>query len=316
MQRRDDPAFIGQRYRVERELGRGGCATVYLAEDLERGGLVAVKVVRPELAYALGAERFRQEVALTAGLRHPGIIRVLDVGAEGDALFLVMPYVEGGTLRRRLEAERQLAVEEVVLLGRALADALGHAHENGLVHRDVKPENVLLRPDGSPVLTDFGFGHVLDRDAADRLTSSGLILGTPAYMSPEQAAGERSLDGRSDQYSLGCVLYEALAGVPPYVGPTARSLMAQRILHPPHPIKTMRANVPDAVADAVMRALAPVPADRYPSAAAFAGALSGTSAPALRPPPPHEWAGRRWRGPRRRAHAIAAAVTLAPVAYG
>ena len=221
------------RYRIERELGRGGMGTVFLAEDLKHHRRVAIKVFDPELSAAIGSERFLHEIEIVAGLSHPHILPLHDSGAADGLLFFVMPYVEGESLRNRLTREGQLPVEEALRLAREVAGALGHAHGRGVVHRDIKPENILLQ-DRHAVVADFGIARVVAQRTADTqavtrgagpMTSAGVTVGTPAYMSPEQAAGSRELDGRSDIYSLGCVLYEMLAGEPPFTGATAEGVV-------------------------------------------------------------------------------------------
>jgi serine/threonine-protein kinase len=275
-------------YEVEREVGRGGMATVYLAQDLRHGRRVALKLLHPELAAAIGPERFEREIRLTAGLQHPHILPVFDSGSietgpgSGRRLWYTMPYVEGESLRRRLDREGQLPVDEAVWLTSELADALDCAHQQGIVHRDLKPENILLsgpRGGGHALLADFGIARALSAPEG-RLTETGLVLGTPAYMSPEQAAGSGQLDARSDIYSLGCVLYEMLAGEPPYTGPTAQAMIAKRLTDPVPAVSRVRETVPPAVEEALTRALAKVPADRFPTAAAFTAALRASPAPA------------------------------------
>jgi Serine/threonine protein kinase len=272
-------ALVG-RYALERELGRGGMATVYLADDLKHRRKVALKVIRPELGSALGAERFAREIRVAAGLTHPNILPLYDSGEvyserrEGPPLlFYVMPYVRGENLRQRLARERQLPVEEAIALIRQVAAALEHAHAHGLIHRDVKPENILLH-EGVAMVTDFGIALPADGDGEQRLTGTGLMLGTPHYMSPEQAAGERALDARSDVYSLACVLYELLAGEPPFTGPTAQAVIVKRFTTQAQGVRRIRPGVPAGVEAAIQRSLSRVPADRYESAAAFAQALS------------------------------------------
>jgi len=265
---------LAGRYSVERELGRGGMATVYLADDLRHQRKVAIKVLRPELGSVLGPERFTREIRMAAGLTHPHILPLHDSGEAGGLLFYVMPYVRGESLRQRLSRKKQLPTEEAVAIVRQVAAALDHAHGHGLVHRDIKPENILLH-EGEAMVTDFGIALAADGSAGERLTATGLMVGTPEYMSPEQAAGERTLDPRSDIYSLGCVLYEMLAGEPPYTGPTAQAVIAKRFIDPVPRVRRLRPAVPAAVEEAVMRALARVPADRFASAGALAEALTG-----------------------------------------
>jgi serine/threonine protein kinase/Flp pilus assembly protein TadD len=266
-------AALADRYTVIRELGRGGMATVHLADDLRHGRQVAVKVLRPELGEILGPDRFTREIRIAAGLNHPHILPLHDSGEAGGRLFYVMPYIRGGSLRDRLRTERQLAIAEAVSLVRQVASALDHAHAHGLIHRDIKPENILLH-EGEAMVTDFGIAFSAGTAPGERLTQTGLLVGTPAYMSPEQAAGERELDARSDVYSLACVLYELLAGEPPHADPSARALIARRLTEPPPSVRQARPAVPAAIDEALARALAPDPADRFPTAAAFGEALA------------------------------------------
>jgi eukaryotic-like serine/threonine-protein kinase len=217
-------AALGDRYRIERPLGAGGMATVYLAEDLKHHRRVAVKVLRPELAAALGPERFLREIETTAGLRHPHILPLFDSGEAAGFLYYVMPYVEGESLEDRIARERQLSLDDAVRIAREVADALSYAHAHGVVHRDIKPGNILLEG-GHAVVADFGIARAVRAAGDERLTQTGMAVGTPTYMSPEQASGETEVDGRSDLYSLACVLYEMLAGQPPFTGPTAESVL-------------------------------------------------------------------------------------------
>jgi tetratricopeptide (TPR) repeat protein len=276
-------AALADRYAVERELGRGGMATVYLAEDLKHRRKVAIKVLRPELGAMLGPDRFTREIHIAAGLNHPHIVPLYDSGEAGGLLFYVMPYVRGESLRQKLRRETQLPIEEAIGIARQVASALDHAHAQGLIHRDVKPENILLH-EGEAMVTDFGIALAAGAGPSERLTERGLMVGTPAYMSPEQASGEPTLDARSDVYSLGCVLYELLAGEPPYTGPTAQAVMAKRFTDPVPRVRRLRGTVPPAVEQAIMQALARVPADRFASAAAFAAALTASSDPQSRSP--------------------------------
>jgi serine/threonine-protein kinase len=265
-------AALADRYRIERELGQGGMATVYLAEDLKHHRKVAVKVLRPELAAVLGAERFLAEIKVTANLQHPNLLPLFDSGEAGGFLYYVMPYVEGETLRARLGRERQLPVEDVIRLVTLLANALDYAHAQGVIHRDLKPENILLQA-GQPVIADFGIALAVAQAGGSRVTETGLSLGTPHYMSPEQAAGDRELDARSDQYALGAVTYELLSGEPPHTGPTAQAIIARLMTETPRSLRATRPAVPVAVDLAVGRALAKSPADRFASCGAFAQAL-------------------------------------------
>jgi serine/threonine protein kinase len=262
---------LRDRYAIERELGRGGMATVYLARDLKHDRLVAFKLLRPDLSAILGPERFIREIQLTAGLQHPHILPLLDSGSVDGFLFYVMPYVEGESLRQRLEREGQLPLEEGLAIAHDVGAALEFAHGQGVIHRDVKPENVLLYR-GEAMVADFGIALAASSAGRERLTETGLSLGTPAYMSPEQASASPKLDARSDQYSLACVVYEMLAGEPPYTGPTAQAIIAKRLSEPVPHLSTVRA-VPHGIEVAVTRALAKSPADRFPSVAAFIGAL-------------------------------------------
>ena len=281
---------LSDRYRIVRELGRGGMATVYLAEDLKHDRQVALKVLRPELAVALGPERFLREITTTATLRHPHILPLYDSGrtsasTDGRApefLYYVMPYVEGESLRARLERERQLPCEEALRITREAADALGYAHDRGIVHRDIKPENILLERRHA-VVADFGIARAVSSAGGEKLTDTGLAVGTPAYMSPEQSVGERDLDGRSDQYALACVLYEMLAGEPPYSGPTAQAIIAKRFVDPAPAVRRLRPTVPAPVEQALIRALAKAPADRFPSCAAFVEAFNRSESAAQTP---------------------------------
>ncbi|MFL5401191.1 MAG: protein kinase domain-containing protein [Gemmatimonadales bacterium] len=275
------------RYRLERELGRGGMATVYLAHDLRHERPVALKVLHPELARALGADRFLREIKSAARLQHPNILSVYDSGEAAGRFWFTMPYVEGESLRDRLRRERQLPVDDAIRIAREAAEALDYAHRHGLVHRDIKPENILLS-EGHALVVDFGISRALGAgEPEERLTETGLVVGTPTYMSPEQATGERMLDGHTDIYSLGVVLYEMLAGEPPYTGPTPQAIAAKRLTQPVSSIRITRPTVSEPVDHAVQRALAPVPADRFATAAEFSRALAqantaptGSAAPA------------------------------------
>src|SRR3989442_547706 len=277
-------AALAKRYVIERELGRGGMATVYLARDLKHGRFVALKVLSPALAASLGADRFLREIRLAARLQHPHIVTVFDSGDAGGILWYTMPYVEGETLRTRLERERQLPLDVALRIAIEAARALEFAHQHGVLHRDVKPENLLLTTDGSTMVADFGIARPWG--ATSGLTQSGVVVGTPAYRSPEQAAGERALDARTDVYALGCVLYEMLAGEMPYSGPNAQAVLAKRLSEPAPSLRTTR-DLPVAVERTVARALARAPADRYATAAEFAHALQsveGPSRPLMRRP--------------------------------
>jgi len=308
----DLSAALAGRYTLEHELGRGGMATVYLATDLKHQRPVALKVLRPELAAALGAERFLREITLTAGLHHPHILPLLDSGSAADGeggvrpgpfLYYTMPYVAGESLRDRLRRERQLPVEDALRIVREVADALDYAHRQGVVHRDIKPENILLE-DGHAMVADFGIARAVTAAGASKLTETGMVVGTPAYMSPEQGAGDQLLDGRSDLYSLGCVLYELLSGEAPYAGPTPMAIIAKKLNEPIPRVSVVRETVPPAVEEALTRALAKSPADRFATAAEFAAALIAPS-PARRDTGRHR---------RRRRGLVAALAALAVVA--
>ena len=259
-------------YRVERELGRGGMATVYLARDLKHSRPVAIKVLLPELAAALGPERFLREIQIAAQLQHPHILGLLDSGSADGLLYYIMPYVEGESLRDRLAREKQLPLEDALAIVRDVAAALAYAHQHGIIHRDIKPDNILLQS-GEAVVADFGIARAVVQAGAERLTETGLAIGTAAYMSPEQAAGEQDLDGRSDVYSLACVFYEMLAGEPPFTGATAQAILAKRLSEPVPHLGTLR-DVPSAVEQAVTRALAKAPVDRFATVADFALGLT------------------------------------------
>jgi serine/threonine-protein kinase len=263
---------LADRYRIERELGQGGMATVYLAEDVRHKRKVALKVLKPELAAVLGADRFVQEITTTASLQHPHILPLFDSGTADGFLFYVMPFIQGETLREKLNRETQLGVEEAVGITIDVADALQYAHEQGVIHRDIKPENILLAK-GRPMVADFGIALAVSAAAGGRMTETGLSLGTPHYMSPEQATADKDLTGRSDIYSLGSVLYEMLAGNPPHVGSSAQQIIMKIIADTPRPVTELRRSVPPNVAAAVAKAIEKVPADRFDGAGAFAGAL-------------------------------------------
>jgi serine/threonine-protein kinase len=269
---------IADRYRIEREIGRGGMATVYLAHDIRHERRVAVKVLNPELGRSLGAQRFLREIKTAANLAHPHILPLFDSGEADGLLFYVMPYVKGESLRARLTRESQLPIEDAVRITREIADALAYAHEEGIVHRDVKPANIMLEA-GHAVLADFGVAQAVAEAKDDRITRTGSSLGTPAYMSPEQAAGARKLDGRTDQYALGCVLYEMLAGHPPFTGTQLESVMRRHITDDPPPVTQERPSVPEDVAKVIHRALAKSPADRFRTTGEMAAALIVMPAP-------------------------------------
>lgn len=267
-------AALRERYAVERELGQGGMATVYLAQDDRHDRKVAIKVLKPELASALGPERFLREIRLAAGLQHPHILSVYDSGEAQGLLYYVMPFVAGESLRDRLNREQQLPIADAVAIAREVADALASAHGQGVIHRDIKPENILLSG-GHAVVADFGIARAVSRAGEERLTETGMSIGTPAYMSPEQGAGESTVDARSDIYSLGCVLYEMLCGQPPFTGPSAMAVLARHSLEAVPSLHIVRHTIPDELEDIVFRALEKVPADRFASARQFAQALAG-----------------------------------------
>ena len=274
-------AALSDRYEIQRELGAGGMATVYLANDLRHDRQVAIKVLRPELAAVIGADRFLAEIRTTANLQHPHILPLFESGQADSFLFYVMPFVEGESLRDRLQREKQLPVGEAVRITKEVASALDYAHRHGVIHRDIKPENILIH-DGQALVADFGIALAASKAGGGRMTETGMSLGTPHYMSPEQAMGEREITARSDVYALGAVTYEMLAGEPPFTGPTAQAIVAKVMTEEPRPLHLARKTIPEEVEDAVRRALEKLPADRFESAAAFATALTqsaGTTQP-------------------------------------
>ena len=322
---------LADRYTIEHELGQGGMATVYLAHDVKHDRKVAVKVLRPELVSVLGAERFLNEIKITANLNHPHILPLLDSGTVEEQpsarttdrpivfLYYVMPFVEGESLREKLNREKQLAIEDSIDIAKAVASALDYAHRRSVVHRDIKPENILLH-DGQPVVTDFGIALAVTAAGEGRLTETGLALGTPQYMSPEQAAGDRELDGRSDIYSLACVLYEMLAGDPPHTGSTMQAVIAKVVSDRPRDISELRDTVPAHISAALGKALAKLPADRFKTANDFGEALvtpgpvpftGGGSAPWSVTQKRH----RGWWNTERLVWASALAISLAAVSW-
>lgn len=267
---------LRKRYTVLRELGRGGMATVYLAEDLKHNRQVAIKVMDPEVASEVGAERFLREISIAARLQHPNILSLYDSGGVGELLYYVMPCVKGESLRDRMDREGQLSVEEAIRIASAVAAGLQYAHEYRVVHRDVKPENILL-DGGHALISDFGIAAALEEAGKERITRTGYAVGTPAYMSPEQAAGEANIDGRSDVYSLACVLYEMLAGEPPFTGHNVQAIIARQMLERLPSLKVLRPGVPPSLVKLLETALAKTRADRFPDASAFRCALESVA---------------------------------------
>ena len=286
---------LAGRYEVERELGRGGMATVYLVRDLKHHRHVALKLLDPELGAVLGADRFLSEIRVTANLQHPNLLPLFDSGEAGGLLFYVMPYVQGESLRHRMDREKHLPVGEAVRIATAIASALDYAHRQGVIHRDLKPENILLQ-DGQPLIADFGIALAVSNAGGTRVTQTGLSLGTPLYMSPEQATGDRDIDGRADIYSLGAVTYEMLSGEPPHVGTTAQAIIARLMTEEPRPLAVTRHAVPEHVDAAVRGALEKLPADRFQTAKEFADALNGHAIA-----PTAMGSAAAWRGTRARA---------------
>lgn len=299
-------ATLADRYDVQRELGRGGMATVYLARDLKHRRQVAIKVLSADLASTVGAERFLREIEVAARLHHPHILPLYDSGDAEGLLFYVMPQVEGESLRDRLNREKQLPVDDALQIAREVADALSYAHTHGVVHRDIKPENIHLES-GHAVVADFGIAKAVSTATGDSLTATGLAVGTPAYMSPEQAAATGDIDGRSDLYSLGCVLYEMLTGKPPFVGPTTASIVSQHLTLDPTDVSALRPAVPGWVAAAVRRSLAKTPADRFNPVAQFAEALREPVSAGAAPP-------RAVPSATRRGAVVAVTIVVAAVA--
>ena len=267
-------AALADRYTIERLIGEGGMATVYLARDIRHNRRVALKVLRPDLGAVVGVERFLAEIQVTANLQHPNLLPLFDSGTAGDLLFYVMPFVQGESLRARLDREKQLPVDEAIRLATAIGGALDYAHRQGVIHRDLKPENVLLQ-EGQPLVADFGIALAVSNAGGTRITQTGLSLGTPHYMSPEQATGDRVIDGRTDIYSLGALAYEMLTGEPPHTGTTSQAIIARVLTERPRSIRSSRPSVPDHVEAAVERALEKLPADRWPTAHEFTEGLAG-----------------------------------------
>jgi serine/threonine protein kinase/Flp pilus assembly protein TadD len=275
---------LASRYRIEREIGRGGMATVYLAHDVKHRRPVAVKILHPHLAVNVGPDRFHREVEIAARLSHPHILPLFDSGEAAGYLYFVMPFVAGESLRERLGREGKLPVAEALRIARDIAGALGYAHAQGVVHRDIKPENVMLH-EGEAMVTDFGIAKAVSASEGEHLTQTGTSVGTPAYMSPEQASGDQELDGRSDIYSLGCVLYEMLTGEPPFTGPTAQAIIVKRFTETARPVRALRPEVPEEVERALLRALGRVPGERFAAAGQFAQLLD--IAAGVHTTPPH-----------------------------
>jgi Protein kinase domain len=313
----DISTALGDRYVIEREIGAGGMAVVYLARDRKLDREVALKVLRPELGAVLGSERFLTEIKISARLDHPHILTLIDSGEADGLLYYVLPFVRGESLRAKLDRERQLGLDEALTITKQVASALDYAHRQGLVHRDIKPENILIQ-EGEAMLTDFGIALAVKEAGGNRLTQTGLSLGTPQYMSPEQATGDRGIDARSDVYSLASVLYEMLAGEPPVTGASAQSMIAKLMTEKPTHLRVLRDTVPTSIDEAVAKALAKTPADRFATAGDFSRALTmknATDASTLSPSPPAATpvAGAR---PRARVAILAGIVALVAIAAG
>ncbi|MEO6878310.1 MAG: serine/threonine-protein kinase, partial [Gemmatimonadaceae bacterium] len=266
-------AELAERYDIEGEIGAGGMAVVYRARDLQRGRFVALKVLRAELGGGDSGDRFHREIRLVAQLVHPNILPLLDSGKTAGQLWYTMPFIDGESLGARLDREKQLPIDDAIRLTREIAEALSYAHAKGILHRDIKPDNILLA-DGHALVADFGIARALTDDPRGRITASGMALGTPGYMSPEQSTADRDVDARSDIYALGSVCYEMLAGEPPFTGPTAQAVIARRLTLPPPSLRTTRPTIPPSIDAAVQRALAPAPADRFATTLDFARALA------------------------------------------
>ena len=299
-------ARLAGSYDLGAEIGRGGMSVVYQARDLRHDRDVAVKVLRPELAAMLGDDRFLREIRIETELQHPNILPVLDSG-DGEMPYFVLPYLAGPTVRARLQTEGSLPIDDAVRIAIGVAGALGHAHAQGIVHRDVKPENILLGDNGEAVLADFGIARAITAVAGDRLTSEGIAVGTPTYMSPEQAGAGRELDGRSDLYSLGVVLFEMLTGEPPFTGRTPRAVIAKHQAEPPPSLALLRPTVPDHLVRALQRLLAKTPADRFATAEELIRVLqAGALAPV--------WTTRTQTARRRLVGGVAAIIVVAGAA--
>ncbi len=287
---------LADRYRIERELGQGGMATVYLAHDLKHDRKVAIKVLKPQLGAVLGAERFLAEITFMANLQHPNLLTLFDSGAADGSLYYVMPYIEGETLRTKLDREQRLSVNETVRLITLIASALDYAHAHGVVHRDLKPENVLLQS-GQPIIADFGIALAVAQAGRERITQAGFSLGTPNYMSPEQASGDRAVDARSDQHSLATLTYEMLTGSSPHRGPTAQLTLTRLMSEEPRSLREFRPTLPAALDAAVLRALSKDPARRFATCAEFVEAAVGPApfeTPFVPTPPQRSFAVPRW----------------------
>src|SRR5687768_6152007 len=265
------------RYTIDREIGRGGMATVYLARDVRHNRHVALKVLNPELGAVLGVERFLAEIEVTANLQHPNLLPLFDSGEANGLLFYVIPFVQGESLRARLDREKQLPVDETVRITTAIAGALDYAHRHKVIHRDLKPENILMQ-EGQPLIADFGIALAVSKAGGERITQTGLSLGTPQYMSPEQATGDRVVDGRTDIYSLGAMVYEMLLGDPPHSASTSQAIIAKVLTEKPTSVRTSRPSVPPHVDGAIGKALEKLAADRFATAKEFAEALEGRGA--------------------------------------